>query len=936
MGFQETIDSALKDPDIRLLGQINISEEEYKELVAYTHDYVRSIVPRTITPVDIYLAAAMVQIAIRAYSDGNYWTCFKEEINLDISASRTTFVGQVFVATLKKYHMFHIEKEAGANNAYVENIKLHAIVPNNYLQGYFDFLYAFYDKNLFRQLPDSIDEDYFELSEFFSSTLKNTGDSFVLQNLDNKPAKTYRLLKATRVLFAQGDSATVSQELQRHLRILDNYYYDGLIQQNGDRFADGFYRWVSTTQSINPKKEGKGRGEAFYKRPYFYIDCNTEDVKLIIPKQKIRNEDYDNGAFVEIKSERFNQTIRLIPYRAFGVIVSEEAHISVPAHILFEKTEITIRTISQRSFSIPKQDYRVFGDDHEETSTLHNGHNYLVVRKNAEVRGTKYSYVNKSYSEWDEYSYDDINDNSVIYINNTPLSTTGSFAAGADFTHVSTEFELYENEKRIQAAYKHPTISFKLSKNALNGSVLLINGKRYPVKSCATIVELPEENDIYGITIVLERIIDAADGLYIIYLDEPAKKPKEICTYVLLRSLRCRTERRRYVFADEAIITVSGNYDIVPINCKGIENGSYYLLPLSDGREYADFSLRIDEHDYTLRIPVMVFKYGFEGKLQSSKLEYIWHADLKNDFMISMPGATEATAFFESGDIKEEAKGTPLGNGFFRFDITSLVQAIRDHYYPYNYIKIKYTDNKPRTLTVYKVLTRLLVAHANVFFDKNGQVVVYVEYEGPDNLLSLRFTASDTKEIVAERVVHNGINIFPELSGDILYTMHMLEVTPDPFGFALEEEIDKPKKGIGAIYLNDISNCTIRLLGASWRGEELNFNYAYWLNNLQRIDECSYIGVLKERKKRNGSRTQYSATVVSNRVLVECIQNDCGTLEIVSVQTEFEEGIYDPVYYDKTQRRYVCSNNLPENDHSRYIAMYDDDAAFKSEIRRRK
>jgi hypothetical protein len=35
---------------------------------------------------------------------------------------------------------------------YTENIKVHAFITNNYMNGYFDFAFSFYEKVLFRQI----------------------------------------------------------------------------------------------------------------------------------------------------------------------------------------------------------------------------------------------------------------------------------------------------------------------------------------------------------------------------------------------------------------------------------------------------------------------------------------------------------------------------------------------------------------------------------------------------------------------------------------------------------------------------------------------------------------------------------------------------------------------------------------------------------------
>ncbi len=105
------------------------------------------------------------------------------------------------MTTLRHFNLFIIEHGRGSRYAYVENIKANAFVPNNYLFGYFDFLFSFYDRNLFRQILDDIEESIYEIIDFMVDSLSSSSDSdnIRIENYGNKPAKTYRLLKATRL-----------------------------------------------------------------------------------------------------------------------------------------------------------------------------------------------------------------------------------------------------------------------------------------------------------------------------------------------------------------------------------------------------------------------------------------------------------------------------------------------------------------------------------------------------------------------------------------------------------------------------------------------------------------------------------------------------------------------------------------------------------------
>lgn len=934
MDLYAKISEALKNPEIKLLGQIPISDAEYKELLAYTRRKVATGMVQTIIPADIMLSITLVQIAIHKYSEGNYWEYFKTEINMNVSSSRTNYIGQVFISTLKRYRLFQIERDAGTKYAYVENIKAHTFVPNNYLSGYFDFLFAFYDRNLLRQIPININDDFSEMSEFFANTLKDSSDSFSLRNLDNKPAKSYKLLKATRALFAQGDANILSNVMYGHLKIIDDYYYDEKKPIDSCRFGNAFTKWIehATEFTNDNRRRNKRRSDVFYHRPYFHINRSTGDIALVIPEQKIRNEDFNGNVIVTIIINGISKCYQPSMYRAFGVLVSEQ--IKIPIDDMFAEIKVTISSATDKLFEIPRRSYRIFDEEFYEMLKLHSGHNYLLVEKGRKVRGAESIYTNYEYRHWDEYSFGNVDEKTVIYIDNVPISTTGSFIIGPDFTHVSSEYKLLDCDKEIQSAYRHPNISFKVEKNALVGCFVWCNSKRFQVETVAsTIIELPDDIESYGVTIILNDLLDYEDCLYKIILDEPGKARKEICRYVLISALRCRSEKPRYIFSSEALISISGDYNIRSINCTEIEDTNGYILDLTSGVEYADFLLSLDKHDYTVRVPLKIFKHGFENVWHFSRPEYLWHLDMKNDLFISMPGATDASVIFSSRQMQLETPGKSLGNGVFRFDITQIAQEIRTSQNPYNYISIKYKDNKDRKLSLYRVLNRLYVEKAAIFFDENHKASVDVSYQGKNDLV-ISFCDMATDTMVVKRKVINGKNEFPELTETGLYTMHMFETTADPFGFVQEQhEIGKPKYGIGVINLNDISNCKVLIRSVSYRGSWLTLNYSYGVNNLNRIDEFTYTGTLTEKHRPDKTGVKYRASILAESILLECMP-DGGELVVLSIQSHYDEDIYDPIYYDKKLKKFVCSDNVSNKEYSRYVALYDDCTEFGSEIRR--
>lgn len=90
------IESTIRNNGFILLGQIQVSDDMYQELLEnanwkINHLYVQ-ILPRT----DIILSLAMVQVAIRHFKNGKYWKVFNEQIGTDISVAKQNYIGQIF------------------------------------------------------------------------------------------------------------------------------------------------------------------------------------------------------------------------------------------------------------------------------------------------------------------------------------------------------------------------------------------------------------------------------------------------------------------------------------------------------------------------------------------------------------------------------------------------------------------------------------------------------------------------------------------------------------------------------------------------------------------------------------------------------------------------------------------------------------------------
>lgn len=928
MDLFERISEQVNDPDVNLLCQIPINTAEYEELLNYTRFRATTIQNQYIFSAEIYLSVAMVQIAIHEYAEGNYWGCFEEAIGFSLSQNKLNWLGQIFVATIKYYDLFELERLDGANNQYVENIKAHCLVPNKYLSGYFDFLFSFYDRNLYRQLSDDLESDINEMIDYMAETLSVSSDNIKLEKSDSRHSKSYRLLKATRCVIAQCSVITVCEIIEKHLRMIDSYYYDNVEPAIVDRFSEAFVQWSENKNSeINyqDKKRIRQSGEVLNRKPYFERAQNT--VYLIIPEQKFREHDFNGQAFVSVSSFGHTEKVILDIYKAFGVLVSEKCY--VPVNDIFTEYEIQIVSGSIKSYSIPAKRYRLFNDNWCELQRLRKGHCYLLTDKHSHVNSDQQAvYVQYLFDHWNEYSYM-IQDDTVIYINNTPISIVGEFSEKPLFDCVPKEYWLLDEEgNQIQTTYRHPIISFIVNKQAVKGSFLYIDDDRFRVfdERISSFIEFPHDTENIGVSVMLNNLLPSEDGIYSITLDEPGKHRRVLCRYILIKSLRCRAEKRRFTFCETASVILSGNYDIKPRNCSSSVRGKY-TVDLTDGTEQAEFTLKLSEHDFSLVVPLNVFKFGFSQQWIYKRQDYIWYSEIRNDLYVFVPGAVN-TSVYLNRDERKKICGEEINKNLFKFDISEFVHVITEGSRAFNYINLCYSDNLDRRMTLCLVQRIIWVNKFNLY-QENGVVYLDTEYQG-DAKLCVKFFEQESGKLIAEKVVMNGINRMPKLTANGLYKIERFMVENDEFGFS--EKITRLRGTIykvGVIDYSNLYNCRAIIKGIYVNGKILNLDDEYTVRNLQFVSKNEYTGTMTSKTLVGN----YRIKTVFDQVLIQFSGIDMNSCYIYV--NDHQDWV--PMSYDKSSRALISSENdllYHSKEYSRFCDLYDDITVINVEIRR--
>lgn len=266
----------------RYIGDIVISEDEYIILKAY----LRSICRKYLNTSERYItspifAVALVQIGIHKY-DGRFWPHVEREIGMELPGSYQKWIGRSFYKTLEKYNKYKV-----AENEMMNNILLHCFITNYYASDLFDFLFAYYQIDLERDLTSNSKEMRDYLMQSMASG-ENT-------------ARAYKIKKHTSDAVAF-NTRGCKIRVGKILRFMDNALFYGLFPRTSqNRIAQLFCKWADESKKFNQAKKAIAgltkRGEKRYSSPYLRYNGNQNRFELVLPPQYIHlatNEELPN------------------------------------------------------------------------------------------------------------------------------------------------------------------------------------------------------------------------------------------------------------------------------------------------------------------------------------------------------------------------------------------------------------------------------------------------------------------------------------------------------------------------------------------------------------------------------------------------------------------------------------------------------------------
>lgn len=954
----------IKEKGYYLLGEIPVSDEEYRELLEFSRIYAKNVSPSTGIKMSLRLSLTLVQVALREYKEGKFWGYFCDAIGEQLPASKTNFCGKIFSATVRHFGLLYVDRESSNSQMYVENIKLHALVTNYYMQGFWEFLYSYYEKNMFRQIPENLTEDIELLSEFMRQTLVSNADSFVGEESGGKASKSYKLLKSTRTLFANGDTYKIGTILRPQLEMIDAYYYDSVIPDNDDRFKDSFREWCREKEKhdASATKRKRNRGP-ISRRPYINIDFSSMVSYLCIPAQKFREAEFDGEAEASVLIGGHEETFDLEVYKSFGIYISEEKRIPIPS--VFDAIEITVSSNAVKKYRIKSSDYRIINENYDTLNKLVKGKNYLVVKNDIKVVfENSDNCVDKTneYAAFDFYSTM-IDEDSVIHIGSGTLSIAGEYSEEPYYEEEILEYEVIDYEGKVLTVTRtHPTISFLVDKEKLSGSVIIINGIKYPVIKlknktvCSTIY-----SGRVAVVITLEDEIHNLDGVFDVTIDVPGESNKNMCKYVRLSKLDIDCNKSIYTSTDDLFIQVhNGDGNVWPmredVELVGVtEVSDTYHAAINGDEDFIDFNLELNEM-LIVRVRLSLFKAGFSAQeMVFKKPDYIWYSDLQETVYCSALGL-EAVRVHLNHDKDNYISGISMGGGVFRIDISKIKEQVCCNSFDgWAYINVTCYGKRKRSFVLYSILRVLWVDPYFDFTRIDGELCFNLKVHGNAQLVVDIEDDRSKEKIIVGREIVNGVTNLPELNVNGVYNIFPKMIEGDEFGFSTNEVPMRCIYGQSYVGTDDLTSYRLQIADLLVSDERLVLSYDYFIDVREKVSDRTFEGTMFGLRKAPRTRGEgkpkgrYELGEDNKpikkrfgKVRIELIEEDSKSILIQLWSSTYEEDAEEwiELYYDTAFKTLLHSNDnvlSKATDYDRFLFLAAESTKYrlmKKKIRR--
>lgn len=634
----------------KYIGDIIITDEEYQILIEYFKQKFSRIVLSSRPMASPLIAVALVQIGIRYY-DGGFWTHVKNELNIpSLAAPQQASLGKCFYKTLQKYGKLHVEE-----NEFVNNILLHCFITNKYADDLFDFLFAYYQIDLDRDLS----QNNKDMRNYLMQSMKKGEES----------ARTYKIKRHT------ADAATANDRgcrirVARILKLMDNALFNGVLPANSsNRISQLFIKWTEKSKKFlraqNDIATWSAKGQKRFSSPYIKFDYHKAEFNLILPRQYIRVEDEEDLPEIQWKvslGDSFVFADAVCISTVTGCKTEQVDDIEIEPSCLFGeiKSEL-IRNNNEiiRKFKIKADCCRLFDEDLDMinySDHLPCGQIFAFTEKDDVIISESVIEAEITAGVKIHHIFFEIGD--IARLPDGRVKSAGKPLEEGLLNHAVVDGAFAVNdEKRYRIFKSVPSIYFRMKQKQENGTFIEINKKRFrfDIEKCMKF-ETFDGSGEYGYILKLENYISDED-IYDVVIDIPNSNKNRTYPFALIKDFEYTFDQSLYVFKEGGTITIPDKFEVFDSEDLMPEGNGCYSFDILPDYDIISFDTKVSSTVFHIEVDLPALKWKFDGgEWETEKPEEIWHAEFPNYIYLKGPfdNATFSMVPFMHDDDSEE------------------------------------------------------------------------------------------------------------------------------------------------------------------------------------------------------------------------------------------------------------------------------------------
>lgn len=661
-------------PDIKLLCEIEINDDEYKLLCAYfrkKYMHIRRDIGHSV--VDIIFSVALVQIGIRNY-DGNFWKQVDDVMGIKVPLTHRAWIGGTLSDTLVAFG-----KPLYSNQEYVTNILMHCFVTQSFLIRMYDYLFQYYNLDLQRDMVGMNEADM----DFLCSSIKNP---FGMRK---------QLLSNYTALSIKKNEDYCKNILYNALRLIDmsfwNEYSEDVVLP--ERFQSEFEEWkkVSSFYKNEQKRMEEvllsGTREKVYRKPHLKCHLEKGVFEVVLPPQMVRESKENEYPTLtwQIFSLKTSRELKCSLEEGYSGYKTKELKIELEPEEIFGEIQFLLFKDNDllRKFSWAKHKINFFDESGNWISGVSleagNYFGFTEIETNVISDALLATSIRNDMKFWEfNFAAGDL-----VQI----CGETSYYIGDVPNTGLTNEYLLKdvivftEQEEKVSVYNKLPSYVIDISVKQFNGTAIYVNGKieRLSEKDFVDVCNAKNDEKKYYF-LNLHGLENIRTGFNEIVIDIPGSTRKLQERFVYIPDFHYMFEDAPYVFQKRGTLSLNRKITkgiITDVVCE-MQNYDFAIDDLNS--EYLEFPIIFDNVKYKMAIRIPVFMYSWDmNNWNVYKSEDIWHTELQSYIYIKYPANRISLGVSGRGDTLQ---ATYVYNkdvhGIFVCDLTKLKSYFYD------------------------------------------------------------------------------------------------------------------------------------------------------------------------------------------------------------------------------------------------------------------